>query len=223
MNTTTMPVLHASDCAGPNPDPVAGTALLMRVLEEIDYGLLLTDADGVLRHANQLGLSELHGGGPLQLVGGRLNARHPEDQALLRQGLLQAQQGRRKLCGMSPGPSKVSVAFVPLPRDGHDEDTILLLFGRRAAAQSLTMDFYARTHGLTRAEAVVLRCICNGMRPKDIAREQCVAISTVRTHIASVRAKTQTRSIRDLLDCVAVLPPITPLMKSMDVRDGLVH
>jgi len=114
------------------------------------------------------------------------------------------------------GPSCASIAAVPVPAGDEDAGPlVLLVFGKRHAAQTLTMDFYAPSHGLTSAEMAVLRSICGGMKPKDIAREQSVAISTVRSHICSIRAKTQTGSIRDLLNRVAVLPPITPVMKAM--------
>ena len=63
------------------------------------------------------------------------------------------------------------------------------------------------------AELTVLKRLCRGMRPKEVAREQDVAISTVRSHICSIRTKTQTASIPELIDRVAVLPPITPAMK----------
>ena len=92
---------------------------------------------------------------------------------------------------------------------------VLLVFGKRSAAETLTVDFYARSHGLTGAEMTVLKHICGGMKPKEIARDQGVAISTVRSHICSIRIKTQTASIRDLINRVAVLPPITPAMKSV--------
>jgi hypothetical protein len=40
-----------------------------------------------------------------------------------------------------------------------------------------------------------------------------VAISTVRSHICSIRQKTQTGSIRELVNRVTVLPPITSVLK----------
>ena len=191
-------------------------ALLMRVLDEIDYGIVLLDADGRLRYANQLGLNELAAAGPLFLAEGCVRARHGTDQAVLRQGLADAGQGRRRLFAVGTGQACASIAAVPVPAGEEDADTlVLLVFGKRHASQTLTMDFYARSHGLTSAEMAVLRSICSGMKPKEIAREQCVAISTVRSHICSIRAKTQTGCIRDLINRVAVLPPITPVMKAM--------
>jgi DNA-binding CsgD family transcriptional regulator len=96
---------------------------------------------------------------------------------------------------------------------------VLLVFGKRSAAETLTVDFYARSHGLTGAEMNVLKRICAGMKPKEIAREAGIAISTVRSHICSIRIKTQTDSIRELINRVAVLPPITPAMKATMFRE----
>ena len=91
---------------------------------------------------------------------------------------------------------------------------VLLVLGRRQSCEALTVDFFARTQGLTSAEAKVLQALCDGLRPKEAARRLGVAVSTIRTQISSIRTKTQTTSIRDLVSRVTALPPITPAMKS---------
>ena len=194
----------------------ASVAVLMRVLDEIDYGLLLVTASGTLCYANQLGLQEVLGSGPLLLEHGRLMTRTPADQVALHSALGDAQRGRRKLFTVGHNGGTVSVAAVPMPAAGDDdlEPQVLLVFGKRSAAETLTVDFYARSHGLTGTEMNVLKRICGGMKPKEIARDHGVAISTVRSHICSIRIKTQTDSIRELVNRVAVLPPITPAMKT---------
>jgi DNA-binding CsgD family transcriptional regulator len=194
----------------------ANATLLMRVLDEIDYGLLLVTASGTLRYANQLGLHELTSGGPLLLEHGRLHTRAPLDQVPLHAALADAARGKRRLFMVGYNGTTVSVAAVPMPSaDGEVcEPMVLLVFGKRSAAETLTVDFYARSHGLTGAEMNVLKRICGGMKPKEIAREHGVAISTVRSHICSIRIKTQTDSIRELINRVAVLPPITPALKT---------
>jgi DNA-binding CsgD family transcriptional regulator len=198
----------------------ANAELLMRVLDEIDYGLLLVTAAGALRYANQLGLQEVTGHGPLHLEHGRLHTRAPADQGPLHGALGDAQRGRRRLFSVGHNGSSVSVAAVPMPASDEEpgEPLVLLVFGKRSAAETLTVDFYARSHGLTGTEMNVLKRICGGMKPKEIARDHGVAISTVRSHICSIRVKTQTDSIRDLVNRVAVLPPITPAMKTAGVH-----
>ena len=195
----------------------AQVALLTRMLDEIDYGLLLVGSEGRLRYANQLGLRELAGEGALQLTHGHVRARAVVDQSTLGAALLDAARGRRRLFSVGAHVAPVTLAVVPMPPDDDDGDAhALLVFGKRRATEALTLDFYARTHGLTAAESSVLQAICAGMKPKEIAHHQGVAISTVRSHICSIRTKTQTSSIRDLANRIAVLPPITPAMKSAE-------
>lgn len=209
---------HADEAAGAGlvgAAQSAQSALLMRVLDEIDYGLLLVTSEGAMRYANQLGLKEVLDNGALQLTQGRVQARNSSDQAALHAALADARRGLRRLVSATHEGTPVCVAVVPVgDADEGSEPLTLLVFGKRQANETLTVDFYARTHGLTSAELSVLKAMCAGLKPKEIARRQGVAISTVRSHICSIRIKTQTGSIRDLLSRVAVLPPITPAVKS---------
>lgn len=192
-------------------------SILMRVLDEIDYGVMLVDANGAMRYANQLALREMLGGGPLRLSGGRVHAVTSSDQHTLAAAIADALRGRRRLFTADCVNGALPVAVVPM-HGGDDDALALLVLGRRSAADTLTVDFYARSNGLTSAESTVLKRICIGLKPKDVAREQGVAISTVRSHICSIRTKTQTGSIRELLNRIAVLPPITPVIKAMSLE-----
>lgn len=194
-------------------------SILMRVLDEIDYGVLLVDGGGRLRYANQLALRETLAGGPLRLSAGRVHAVTALDQHALANAIADALRGRRRLFTAGQNGGELPVAAVPIQGgDELGEPLALMVLGRRSSADSLTVDFYARSNGLTSAEANVLKRICGGLKPKEVAREQGVAISTVRSHICSIRTKTQTGSIRELLNRVAVLPPITPVLKSMSIE-----
>jgi DNA-binding CsgD family transcriptional regulator len=51
------------------------------------------------------------------------------------------------------------------------------------------------------------------VRPTEIAQRQSVAVSTVRTQIGSIRAKTGAGSIRELVRQVAVLPPLVGALR----------
>ncbi len=199
--------------------PMAG--VLVRMLDEIDYGLLLVTAGGVLRFANQLALRALSGGSALRLASGTVFASHDTEQALLRTALGEAARGLRRLLTLNQAGTNTSVAVLPLPAQdsGFDaeaaaEPLVMLVLGKQSANQTLTLDFFARTHKLTSAETAVLRALCAGQSPKQAAVSLCVAISTIRTQIGSIRLKTQATSIRDLADKVAALPPITPAMKA---------
>ena len=79
--------------------------------------------------------------------------------------------------------------------------------------QELSAQWFARHHGLTLAETHVLEALCTGARPAEVAATKGVALSTVRSHISSLRAKTGAPSIRDLVRQVAVLPPLVSALK----------
>jgi DNA-binding CsgD family transcriptional regulator len=63
---------------------------------------------------------------------------------------------------------------------------------------------------------MVLKGLCSGQRPRQIAQHAGVAISTVRSHIGNIRIKTETASITELVRIVTVLPPIVPALNRMN-------
>jgi len=187
---------------------------LARMLDEMDHGMLLITPNGALRHANQLARHELAQGGSLRLSNGHVHAPHNDQHGVFNEVLADAGRGRRRLVTLGDKGSPLSVAAVPMGSDVDEAETlILLVLGRRQSCETLTVDFFARTQGLTGAEAKVLQALCDGLRPKEAARRFGVAVSTIRTQISSIRTKTQTTSIRDLVSRVTALPPITPAMK----------
>ncbi|MBS0444710.1 MAG: helix-turn-helix transcriptional regulator [Proteobacteria bacterium] len=191
--------------------------LYVRMLDEIDYGVALVGASGQLRYANQLGQRALGSMATLCLAEGLVQTVLDDEQPLLRHALIEASRGLRRLLTLGPAGRRASIAIVPVhvAADGTAEEGLaMLMFGKQPASETLTLDFFARTHRLTTAEASVLHGLCAGERPKEIAKKVGVAISTVRTQIGSIRIKTQTGSIRELVNRVAALPPITPAMKS---------
>ena len=198
--------------------PAAATPWLALMLDEIDYGMLLLADDSTVVHANHAARSELDASHPLQLIGGDLRVAHPQDLLPLRDALAGARQrGLRRLVNLGQGEHRVSVAVVPLAAASGDESPplTLLVFGKRQVCEALSAHWYARSHHLTPAEARVLAALCEGRRPSEIAAAQGVALSTVRTQIGSVRAKTGAESIRALVRQVAVLPPLVGALRSL--------
>lgn len=189
--------------------------MLTGALDELDYGLLILDAAGQLMQANQMGhqhCTALHGSCRLQ--DGQLHARASTDEPILQRALAQAAAGRRSLLKLGEGPHVETVAVVPLnsPLGGRADSAILLVFGKLQVCEALSVEHFARVHNLTHAEGMVLTALCGGDDPSAIARRFGVAVSTVRTQIASVRQKTQAASIRDLVRQVAMLPPIVSVL-----------
>jgi DNA-binding CsgD family transcriptional regulator len=192
-----------------------GSALLMRVLDELDYGVMLVSEQARVRFANRAALRECSPAQSLRIVDGHLHARQVrEEQALLR-ALVASRKGRRSLLTFASPQQLVTLAIVPVQEMAGlpaVEPASLVVFGRRQVCEPLSVEFFAREHGLTSAETGVLRSLVGGLRPAQVAREAGVAMSTVRTQITSIRVKTGARSIADLLRLVTVLPPIVPAL-----------
>ena len=96
----------------------------------------------------------------------------------------------------------------------------LVVLGKQRMCEHLSVQGYARSYGLTAAEARVLLALCGGDRPEEVAARLDIAISTVRTQIGSIRSKTGVRSINALLQQVAMLPPIMGALRGERRRSG---
>jgi DNA-binding CsgD family transcriptional regulator len=189
--------------------------LLAATLDEIDYGLLLVDRRQHVVHANHAARSELDAAHPLQLQQACLLAPHAHDAALLRDALADVfQRGHRKLITLGQPERRVSVSLVPLaPGCATTPAWALVLIGKPQVCQDLSVEAFARSHKLTPVETVVLKGLCRGARPAEIARTHNVALSTVRTHVGSIRSKTSVPSIGALVRTVSMLPPLVNALR----------
>jgi DNA-binding CsgD family transcriptional regulator len=210
--------------------------LLLRLLDEIDYGVLLITPEGYIQHANHLARHELATGNIIRSEDDHLVASHacrassshyatgsddaPPLQSKERETrrilslAVRAAMGHRSMVELSNSEHTLSMAFVPLGSPFESEgQTVLVLFGKRQVCEAVTMSFFARSCGLTPAEETVLRALCDGQDVDDIARSHGVAESTVRTQVRVLRAKTSCASIRELIRKVSTLPPLVPAVR----------
>ncbi len=188
--------------------------LLLQVLDEVDYGMLLVDARGHILHANHLARHELASGMVVQAAGSMLLASFATQNEALSQAIERACQGHRVLLDLGRGSHQLSVAFVPLAHPLEEgREVALVLFGKRDVCQALTMRHFARCHGLTPSEEQVLIEICTGEKAAKIAHKLGVGVATVRTQVSSIRRKTRTATVRQLIKLIALLPPMVPPLR----------
>ena len=185
------------------------------MLDEIDYGMLLVADDLHLLHANHVARAELDAEHPLQALGRELRARQPHDVAPLHAALTDACRRRlRRLVTLGDGSQRVCLAVVPIPAPGDATPTsALVMLGKRQVCQELSVEAFARAHALTPAETQVLKALCSGARPGEIALQHSVALSTVRSQVGSIRAKTGAETIGALVRMVALLPPMVGALR----------
>jgi len=201
--------------ATPTPAaPLAGSMpWLAAVLDEIDYGLVLLDADANVVHLNQAAHVELDGTHPLRRDGRAICSRRSEDGPALAAAFDAARRGLRRMLALGDSARRANVAVVPLTGTHGTSGATLLMLGKREVCETLSVQGFARCHRLTSAETRVLVELCRGTPPGEIANELGVAISTVRTQIGNVRLKTGAASIRALVRQVAVLPPLVSVLR----------
>lgn len=196
------------------------SALAWRLLDEIDYGMLLVSPIGTLLHANHLGRDELSRCRFLRVQSGRLGGASAEQTEEVTRGVQSAAKGRRQMLTLRNGEDTLPVASVPMfhPFEG-ESASVLLILGRQTGTLNLAVTFYSRIHGLTPAEESVLKALCDGVDVHEIATAKRVSECTVRTQLRSLRDKTGVGSIRLLVQRVAALPPLVPLALAIDPAD----
>ena len=103
----------------------------------------------------------------------------------------------------------VSLVAIPTPAEyEYTQATAILLFAKPAVCEPITLSLFCRCHKLTKTEEHVLGILCLGYSTPEIALQLNVAVSTVRSHVRSLCAKTGASGVRSLVNLVAVLPPV---------------
>ena len=193
-------------------------ALLMRVMDEIDYGVLVIDAQGRLRHANHLARHEL---ASLRLVmsqGGMLLGVNTALSEQIQQALELSLRGQRRLLLLKneAKTQHLSMAFVPLTHPlESDAPTVLVLLQRQNACENVSVRMFARAQNLSPCEEAVMMALCRGLSIPEIAQENGVAQSTVRSQIKALREKTGSASIQHLLQRINSLPPMVSALRAV--------
>ncbi|MBV8503011.1 MAG: helix-turn-helix transcriptional regulator [Paucibacter sp.] len=183
------------------------------VLEELDYGVLLVNAAGRVIHCNIAARRTLEDGHPLSIAGHQLRTVDSDDAERLIDALQAAEcGGRRCLLRLGSDNASANVVVVPLNRNV-SQAAVLLILERKQLCGELAAQWFALRYGLTRTETEVLKALSGGARPNDVAEQQGVAISTVRTQIQSIRAKSGADSIGELMRQLAMLPPLMSALR----------
>lgn len=202
------PALRLAD-----PDlPDSSADVLSVLIDVLAHGVLVVGERGQLIHANQAARAELNRRRVLGKVGDEVHAVTPADGKTLQVALIKAVGGKRSLVNIGGGGLSLMLAVVPLKSEvGVRGNRIALFFSRSEVCESGMFGFFARSYGLTQTEEQVLIILCRGLSTPEIALQMKVAVSTVRSHVRSLCAKTGSSGVRELVNRVAVLPPVAPL------------
>jgi DNA-binding CsgD family transcriptional regulator len=187
----------------------AAPDMFSALIDLLAHGVILLGEQGRLLHANPAARLELGRGRVLGQEGSELHAVAPADGRSLQAALHKAEAGKRSLISLGWDGANLMVAVVPLKLEsGAWKSRTALLLSRADVGESGMFSFFARSHGLTQTEEQVLVVLCRGLSTPEIARQMKVAVSTVRSHVRSLCSKTGSSGVRELVNRVAVLPPV---------------
>jgi DNA-binding CsgD family transcriptional regulator len=196
------------DDTGPDSVP----ALLALLVDELAHGVLIVSAQGRILHANHAARRELDHAAVLGAERGELKVLMPADAKAFQNAMGKAIAGRRSLIKLAAEGVDFTLAVVPLQRQaGVPCERIALMLSRVGVSESGVFGAFARNHGLTHTEEQVLVFLCRCLSTPEIAIQMKVAVSTVRSHVRSLCAKTASSGVRELVNRVAILPPVAPL------------
>ncbi len=193
--------------------PDVMSQLQLELLDEIEFGLIVCDGDGLVRFANQAASRELNHAGMLLRHDGRLRQAEGASGdllAALRQAALRA---RRSLVRMDRGSDRLLASVLPFGATHAGGQHVLVMLGRRQPCSELGLEMLAASYGLTLAERRVLAALVREASPREIALQNAVALSTIRTQIQSIRIKLGARNIEGLLLRAAEVPPVASALR----------
>lgn len=204
--------------AGRGLDAEAVERLRAWVLDEIGLGLIVCDGGGGVRYANRCAEEELATGGALRRVGTALCCAGSSTPPLATAIAVARHKGHCQLVELVAGAQRSMLAVVPLPQPAPREPLVLVVLGRRSLCSTLGLELLSSGHGLTLAERRVLGDLLDDASPREIASAHGVALSTVRTQVASIRTKLGVHSVEALLHLVAEVPPVPGALHAAAVR-----
>jgi DNA-binding CsgD family transcriptional regulator len=128
----------------------------------------------------------------------------PESKALKKALAQAAFKSKRTLIEIKISDEPILVLLSPLY--AANKGLVLVTFGTPVSVARASLNAFGSLYKLTSAELTVLEKFARGVKPARIAALQNVALSTVNTQLASLRAKTQTSSALELMAKLTKIP-----------------
>ena len=200
--------------------------MLRRFLDAFEFGVVMLDPAAAVLYANRSALA-MAGEPSLARWLGALPARVATHDPL---GRLVHACARGQGGGLALGTEAPELLALALPIAGMEDagtaiaqegaqrppqpqpqalpGACMLLLTRHAHVSPSVLDFVMRTFGLSAAEARLLPPLLRGSAPAEIAAELGVKVSTVRSQLSAIFAKTGTLRQQDLIRLLGSVPPV---------------
>lgn len=176
----------------------------LSAMDEAGVGLVILAKDGPARFVNRLGEDRL-AAGVLSSRCGRWTATQPGEDRAFQDALTAATRRKGAVAttfNLTDRLGKaVRITAMPLKPDGFanlgSDPLAMLMFA--APAPDLDMDALREAYGLTASEARLFKAVASGERVSEYAARIGVQLTTAKTHLRSVFAKTGEQRQADLV------------------------
>jgi len=176
------------------------------ILDMIGVPIFVVEKDAHLRYANAAGEAVLTNGGPLRAVENVLTADHVPDSQRLRSAIANSfVAGESQVVMMKDSGARCPPIAVIVPMRSGGEVQALVLLRQRAPSTIALVHSLHQLFRLSPAEAAIAIALATGADLQEIAEERAVKLNTLRSQIASIMAKTNTRRQAELVALVARL------------------
>ena len=208
---------------------------LQTALDALTIGVVVTDDQANIQFVNRVAEAMLAAGRPIQSYEGVLKTRAPEATNALWTSIRQMvwQDTASEVAGIgipitdAAGGVSAVMHVLPLERRAGGALTgrqrIAVFIGTDRSQPETAAEIIAATYDLTRAETQVLSRIGLGETCEEIARSARVEVSTIRTHVSRLIAKTGVRRQAGLMLLVQrfSLPVQQPAFEPRSVAAGM--
>lgn len=181
---------------------------LSSTLDLLKVGIILTDEAARILHANFTGRAFLIDGSALTRSGAKLSARDRQSARELAQAIaVSATSTASDLpkFGIAvpivafDGDDLAAWVLPIIGSDGRDAARVAVFVRSLEDKSTFPAEMFRRRFGATRAECRVLILLSQGMTVKDAAQRLGVSLTTVKTHLGNLFAKTGTQRQIDLV------------------------
>lgn len=182
------------------------SALPPSILDQIGVPIFVVEKDAHLRYANAAGSHMLSNGGPLRAIGNVLSADYLPDSQRLKSAIAHSfMAGESQIVMMKEdGTRRPPIAVIVPMHNGGDAHALVLL-RQSPPSNAALVNSLRQLFRLSPAEAAIAMALATGADLHEIAEERHVKLNTLRSQIASIMAKTNTRRQAELVALVARL------------------
>ena len=200
---------------------------LGEIVERLGAAVLLVDAGGGLHHANAAGRRMLAEGFVLHSRNGRLTGEHPHEEAALLASVAAGNAGAQAVTLTGRGGQALVATILPLENgfrreaSGVVKAAAAVFIDAPAGRLEWRGDQVAKLFHLTGAELQLLLALLEGHSLQSATDRFGVALTTTKTHLQRIFAKTGTSRQADLIRKVAMMaPPLGPAARSASGGDA---